>query len=320
MDTRKVQITGKSTYIVTLPKKWATMAQLESGSPVSMLYNEDGSLLIMPPAIKISKDIRKIKADKNVEQLKRDIIGLYIVGKYNTIEIQGPNISKEIRNGVKDLCKHLVGFEIVENMKSGIVIQNYLDTDEFTIQKGLKRMSSLVYLMLDELIMAFDGNDPSICKDIINRDDDIDRMFLLVSKQYVERLNFQRLSKNDNLSMIQAFYHRLAAGSVERIGDHISKIALHVEYTEMSDDARASMSEICHELQTIFMDAMESLRESNNSLANDVLTKAEEFNSKLVIAGQLSTDGSLEIIIDSFSRIRDYASNIAEHAIDLSQL
>lgn len=319
MDTRKVQITGKSTYIVTLPKKWATMAQLESGSPVSMFYNEDGSLLIMPPAIKISKNTRKMKADKSTEQLKRDIIGLYIVGNYSTIEIQGP-IAKEIRTGIKDLCKHLVGFEIVENMESGIVIRNYLDTDEFTIQKGLKRMSSLVYLMLDELIMAFDDNDPSICADIINRDDDIDRMFLLVSKQYVERLNLQKVSKNDNLSMIQAFYHRLAAGSVERIGDHISKIALHVEYTKMSDDTRTSMSEICHDLQKIFMDSMESLRESDNTLANDVLKRAEELNSKLVIAGQLSTDGSLEIIIDSFSRIRDYASNIAEHAIDLSQL
>ncbi|WP_406657597.1 PhoU domain-containing protein [Methanolobus sp. ZRKC2] len=320
MDTRKVQVTGKSTYIVTIPKKWAVKSKLKSGSQLSILYAEDGSLIIKPPGFKEGKKTKKIKVDKKLEHLKRDIIGLYIVGDHQTIEIQGTGMSREFREQIKDICNRLVGFELVESNETTLIIQNYLDSDEFTIEKGIKRMSSIIYLMLDELFQAFEDNDRSICKDIIKRDDDIDRMFILVSKQYVNRMNLKKASKNDNLSLIEAFYYRLAGSNIERIGDHITKIALHYEYTDMHPEVLDSLKELCNELQKIFMDSVESLRESDNELANEVLENGEEFDSRLVIAGNLQAEDSIEIIIDSFSRIKDYASNIAEHAIDLSQL
>ncbi|TGC08754.1 AbrB/MazE/SpoVT family DNA-binding domain-containing protein [Methanolobus halotolerans] len=82
MDTRKVQVTGKSTYIITIPKKWAVRSKLKSGSPLSILYAEDGSLIIKPPAFNEGRKARMVKVDKKLEHLKRDIIGLYIVGNH----------------------------------------------------------------------------------------------------------------------------------------------------------------------------------------------------------------------------------------------
>jgi phosphate uptake regulator len=35
-EARKVQITGKSTYMITLPKKWALDVGLQPGSLVSL--------------------------------------------------------------------------------------------------------------------------------------------------------------------------------------------------------------------------------------------------------------------------------------------
>jgi len=320
MDTRKVQVTGKSTYIVTIPKKWAVKSRLKSGSPLSILYAEDGSLIIKPPGFKESRKTKKIKADKKLEHLKRDIIGLYIVGDHHMIEIQGENLSRDFREEIKALCTRLVGFELVESSDTTLVIQNYLDSDEFTIEKGIKRMSSIIYLMLDELEQAFGENDRLMCKEIIKRDDDIDRMFTLVSRQYVNRLNLKKASSKDALSLIEAFYYRMAGREIERIGDHITKIALHYEYTEIHLDVLLLLAELCGELQTLFMDSFESLRQADNELGNRVLENGEEFDSKLVIAGNMPVYDSIDIIIDSFSRIKDYASNIAEHAIDLSQL
>ncbi len=320
MDTRKVQVTGKSTYIVTIPKKWAVKSRLKSGSPLSILYAEDGSLIIKPPGFKESRKTKKIKADKKVEHLKRDIIGLYIVGDHHMIEILGENLSRDFREEIKALCTRLVGFELVESSDTNLVIQNYLDSDEFTIEKGIKRMSSIIYLMLDELEQAFGENDRTICKEIIKRDDDIDRMFTLVSRQYVNRLNLKKASSKDALSLVEAFYYRMAGREIERIGDHITKIALHYEFTEIHPDVLLLLAELCGELQNLFMDSVESLRQADNELGNRVLENGEAFDSRLVVAGNMPVYDSIEIIIDSFSRIKDYASNIAEHAIDLSQL
>jgi hypothetical protein len=68
------------------------------------------------------------------------------------------------------------------------------------------------------------------------------------------------------------------------------------------------------------MDSTEALRESNSDIANNVLGREDIFNKLLISAAQMPTEESIELIIDSFSRIKDYASNIAESAIDLSQL
>ncbi len=320
MDSRKVQITGKSTYVMTLPKKWALNSKLEAGSHISIFYQDDGSLLLKPPAAKPSKKAKKIKLNKQLDHIIRDIVGLYIVKDYQAIELIGDDISGEVRREIKELCHRLVGLEIVESSDKKIVIKNFLDTEDFTIEKGLKRMSSLVYLMLDELATVFMENDREMCGHIISRDDDLDRMFLLVSRQHVERLNLKKPSKHDNLNLVESFYYRLAANDIERIGDHISKISLHFSYITLPESVLSMLVELCQECRSLFMDSTEALRESNSELANDVLGREKKFNEKLIQASQLPTEDSVELIIDSFSRIKDYASNIAESAIDLSQL
>ena len=47
METRKVQVTGGSTYTVSLPKSWATDQGIEAGSEVEF-YPEEGSLFLTP--------------------------------------------------------------------------------------------------------------------------------------------------------------------------------------------------------------------------------------------------------------------------------
>ena len=48
METRKVQITGKSTYIISLPKPWVNKVKIRNGNSVIMIPRSDGTLLINP--------------------------------------------------------------------------------------------------------------------------------------------------------------------------------------------------------------------------------------------------------------------------------
>ena len=47
METRKVQVTGGSTYTVSLPKDWANQNDVSGGSVVEF-YPEEDSLLLTP--------------------------------------------------------------------------------------------------------------------------------------------------------------------------------------------------------------------------------------------------------------------------------
>lgn len=326
MDTRKVQITGKSTYIVTLPKKWAIESGLEAGSAVNISYQDNGSLVIAPPKPKktpATSKKKKIKKD-NIDEIKRDIIGTYIMGGYQFLEVKRKNRPKEVESMVRDLCRDLIGFEIVEVQDSKIVIQDFLDTEEFTIEAGLKRMSSLVFLMLNDLLDALQARDPEALRDTIARDTEVDRMYFLLSKLYISRLNLKKPSKSDRLNLIEAFYYRLAAGDLERVGDHTVKIARNLEKVELPEDGAARIGEIGRFAQQLVSDSVSSFRLSDVQLANKVLKQKEAFEEDLLglapVIGPLAVVPSIEIVLDSFSRIKDYAGNIAELTIDLSQL
>ena len=242
MDTRKVQVTGKSTYIVTLPKRWAVDSGLVAGSLVWVSYQDDGSITITPPAHESDPRMKRLTLDdtsvdgravKSTDAIMRDIIGAYVMG-YQVIEFHADHIPKEVKKKIKNISQNLIGVEVVEETDTRIVIQDLLDAGEFTMVTGLKRMSSLVFLMLDGLINYLKTKDDEILREVISRDDEVDRAYLLISKQFINRLNLSRVSRMENLSLIESFYYRLAAENLERIGDHAVKIADAFSHTGVS--------------------------------------------------------------------------------------
>lgn len=320
METRKVQITGKSTYILTLPKKWVTESVLGAGSLVSLSYQEDGSLVISPSTLRKPTSLKKLAMKESVDELKRSIIGAYIMGSCQFLEINGAGDRQEINNEIKELCKVLIGYEIVEIEGSRILIQDILDMDEFTIEAGFKRMSSLVFLMFTDLLDILRATDPEAIRDIIRRDEDVKKIFFLLSKLIISRLNLKKASKNDRLRLIEAFYYRLAAGELEKIGSLIVKIAHDLERVNFSGEEAEKLLGLGLFTQQFIQDSVNSLRLSDVKLANNVLKGKETFDAKLPVPNGLATGPALEIITDSFSRIQDYARNIAELTVDLSQL
>lgn len=141
-----------------------------------------------------------------------------------------------------------------------------------------------------------------------------------VSKQFINRLNLGRILKIDELSLIESFYYRLAAGNLERIGDHAVKIADAFSHTDVPD-AALGIRESVGVSQNLVTNSIESLMKSDASLANDVLSKND--TAKKLLSKSMTTaaaTSSSEIVFDSLIRTGDYAANIAELAIDLSQL
>lgn len=84
----------------------------------------------------------------------------------------------------------------------------------------LKTMGKLAMLMLEDLNNAIRNKDLPLIKEVIERDEDIDDL-------YVNIINTSYLIDNDPFVAGQA---HLAARHLERIGDHISNIAESVYY------------------------------------------------------------------------------------------
>ncbi len=328
MEARKVQITGKSTYMITLPKKWAVDVGLQPGSLVSITYRDDGTLLLTPTMTQPYISRKRLKIDGDMNELKMDIIGAYVMG-HQFIELHASLIPQEIGKEVKELCKNLIGSEIVEETRNKIVIYDILNPGEFTIEKGLKRMYALVSGMLKDLIEFFEMRiDEEMLSEIVAGDEEVDRVYLLILKQFIRRLKAGWVSREDQLDLVEAFHYRLAADNIERIGDHTVKIANTLRSIDFNKDVPRDITGRLVEVGKDSLDSIEksvvSLRSTDTKLASRVLSNNARLKEKLSELNRMTiaTPNALPlgIITDSISRIGDYAENIAELAIDLHQL
>ncbi|MEM2987984.1 MAG: AbrB/MazE/SpoVT family DNA-binding domain-containing protein, partial [Candidatus Bathyarchaeia archaeon] len=90
-EVRRIQFTGKSTYIVSLPKKWVTSLGLKAGSQI-IVSQQNSSLILTPkemarPPTRPVEATIKISGKDHPDMIARAIVSSYLVG-YNYIKVQ----------------------------------------------------------------------------------------------------------------------------------------------------------------------------------------------------------------------------------------
>ena len=127
-ETRKIQFTGKSSYIVSLPKQWITDLGLKQGDQIRMIRKGSSTLELYPP--KFETRIQK-KEDATIEidaeedsSIIRKLISLYFLG-FKTINVKPKTgrLSPNQRNTEKEAVKRmLMGSEIISDSSAGITV------------------------------------------------------------------------------------------------------------------------------------------------------------------------------------------------------
>ena len=143
MEGRKLQLTGGSTYVVSLPKPWIVATGLRAGDTVFLDSMADGSLTVLPrPAEKAPprKKVFEVKGAETRDHLLRKLIGAYISG-FGIIEIRSkPEEAPFVRRVTREFCRMAIGPEIIEETRTATVIQDLSDPAELSPEKCLRRM------------------------------------------------------------------------------------------------------------------------------------------------------------------------------------
>ena len=89
---RRLQVTGGSTYTVSLPKTWIDELQLKKNSSITLVKNRNNSItLFQEEQNKKTNAIALIGKSDSKESIRRKIIAMYLSG-YKTIEIKTKGI------------------------------------------------------------------------------------------------------------------------------------------------------------------------------------------------------------------------------------
>ena len=182
INQRRVQRTGGSTYTISLPKNWAVDNKITAGS-VLTFYPEGSSIILTTEnnsersegAVKISK------MDKG--EIIRSIFSMYVSG-FEVIKLESGQITVDQRRTIRDATRQLVGVEIVEETAGYIKLQDLLDNSEMPIRGTVERMQSMVLSMLSDAMESVIKNDIELAEDVIERDNDVDRLWFVVSRAF----------------------------------------------------------------------------------------------------------------------------------------
>ncbi len=292
---------------------------------VSLQARPDGKLLIDPVLEeRVIKTKRIDVTGREVKALERDIIAAYLYG-YDRIEFSSKRILAEQKKVIRKVCYKLIGPEIIEESSSCVVIQDLLNPDELSIKKGVHRMFLIAGSMQKDAVRALKTVDHDLALDVSQRDDEVDRLCLLISKQFRSILCGGRMPDSAETSIEEYHEFRMAASPLERIADHAQRIANVA--SKMQPPVNDNVIEDIETLNNAYMElvkqSVEALFDADTSLANQVIdsvdnmrAQVEELHASILKLESHEIMISLGTVVDSLSRIGDLGSNIAEIAIN----
>jgi phosphate uptake regulator len=333
-ETRKLQFTGGSTYIISLPKKWIDQNQLTKGSVIKIREEEGGVLSIIPTETatqqKLDEATIKVALKANPDSVIRKTVSAYLVG-YNLIHVKAESqkqLSAKQRNEIKNFSRNmLVGTEIVTDTPKELTLQVLLSYPELSIQSALRRMSIITSSMHRDAMTALKEFDHQQAKEVATTDNEVDRFNLYIVRQLKTAIQIPRIIKEIGLRNARdCLGYRLVTKSVERAADHAANIAenalqLHKKLDEETIDCLEEMSAIAiNMIET----SIESLYRQDYALAETIVEKIADIvllEKKAVVSSQkINVEDApyLRLVIESIRRTAEYASDIAEIVLNLT--
>jgi phosphate uptake regulator len=333
-EQRKLQITGGSTYILSLPKDWVTKNQLKKGSAMTLREEEDGSLSVLPSKLekqqKQDEAFIRVSPNDNTEAVMRKAISAYLVG-YNVLHIKGQGqsqLSSKARNHLKNFARnYLVGTEIVIDTPTELTLQVLLNYSELTVHSALSRMSIIASSMHKEAINASKKLDYQAAKSIIETDKEVNRFGLYIVRILKLAVTNSRIVKEIGLnSPRDCLGYRLIAKSVERTADHATKIAENTLL--LRDTMKKELQDRIDSMSGLgilmFDSSIEALFKRDYNLAESVIEKipqVQKLEREAVLCSQVARIeevANVRLIIESVRRTAEYASDISEVVLNLN--
>jgi phosphate uptake regulator len=334
-EIRKIQFTGRSTYILSLPKRWMSEMRLKAGDPVTIVREANNYLSIIPSAIRNPNTIDEanstVLSTESSNTIKRKVVSMYLAG-YNIINLKSKTgrILPSQRDAVRDVVRrNLVGTEIIADASEIITIQVLLSLPELSINTAVRRMFLIAAAMHRDAMLALTELNYELAEAVIKSDDEVDRFSLYILRNLVIATQNERILQEIGLRKpSDCLSYRVAVKSIERIADHASSIAdkCVAIKDKIDKDALQHIDNMSKRSLALITDSVEAFLRRDYSLADSIVDKANDMrlveNEVLsyIDNSESSSNGArglnIKLILEDLRRTAEHASDIAEAAMN----
>jgi len=319
LELRKAQETGGGTLLISLPKRWAERNNIHKGSLLSIEERADGYLILGSSYEPEKAGELAIKYPSSM--IIREITEGYLLG-YDSLVIQAnKRISPVDRERIRQTVRRFIGLEIMEEDASRMVIQCLLEPSSLLLDKILRREHIISSSMHQDALTSVVEKDMHLARVVGERDEEVDRLYFLIVRVLRSAVQNPSLAEKLRISPIDCLDYRLAAKSMETIGDcstDIAEVAIRMARTEMPPKIRETLLELNRTVSEVHGKAFDALIGKNIKLAD---AATEERRKSLTLLRELDRATAqqcselipfLSSLISNISKISDAAGDIAD--------
>ena len=330
-DVRKVQFTGRSTYVLSLPKKWIEEMHVKASDQVTLVRELDNSLSIIPIFTGTRESLNEVTTfvspSESGNTLRRKVVSIYLAG-YNIIhlKIKSGRMNPALRDAVRELVRrNLVGTEMIADASDNITLQVLLSLPELSVNTAIRRMYLIASSMHKDAMSALAELNYELAKEVILSDDEVDRFSLYVFRNLVMAMQNGRVLREMGLKKpSDCLSYRVAVKSIERIADHACSIAdkAITLKDEIPKDSLQKIDKMSHLALTVLNDSVEALLRRDYQLADKTVDNAKNIRTledevlKAIEKDKVRDPANIKLALEDIRRTAEYASDIAEAAMN----
>jgi phosphate uptake regulator len=342
---RRVQSTGRGSYIISLPKEWVQDIGLKRGSEIAFNLEPDQSLTLMPRKIrektedeegnKLKEYYISVDPEEDMQSTLRLIQALYVISAdIMRIHFKGtadPSKCKaEIKNFAKDT---FLGSEVIEETDDEITLQILIRQSEFPIEKAVRRMSIIALSANKDAVAAMKSRDKLLYQNVVNACHDVNRLGLYAVRQLKFGIEHGMYRELGFRTPKEFLLYRIIVNDIKNMGEDALNIVNNLAtFQKLVDDQllfikdpideevygqMLSFNATAHQL---FEDATKAMFKRDYNDAEKLIPKREGYvtleNDLIRLMSSKKLDPNiasiLRLVMDSSRRILDYGQNIAE--------
>lgn len=333
---RKVQLTGTSTFAISLPKDWAVKHGIAAGRELNLEETGEGALLIKTTQAEAApKEVAvAVGGYRDSQELMRTIFSRYLAG-YDIIRVVSSEpIGQEVHDVVLAVLGFTIGLEITEESERELVLQNFFSHAGFSLRKMIKRAEMIAYDMQKTSFAAVLRNDEALAQAAEERDAEVNKIYFLVRRELELASRDSALLRSLGLESRDSMTHLILIRNIEHIADAARRIGrnLGIAPKELADNRFVKEIDKANlESMELTRTAVEAFFSRDVPRAHAIIRRCHELKAEIDVMRKemfgkilrqkevemLSNMRSIAVLIQT---IIDHAAEIAELVVDREAL
>jgi phosphate uptake regulator len=342
---RRVQCTGRGSYIISLPKEWVQDIGLKRGSEIAFNLEPDSTLTLIPRKIrekteeaqgnKLKEYYISIDPQEDLQSTLRLLQALYVISAdIIKVHFKGSTDATQCKTEIKNFAKDtLLGSEIIDETNDEITLQILVKHSEFPIEKAVRRMVIVALAAHRDVILALKGDNQELFRNVISAQHDSNRLGQYVVRQLkfgIEHSMFRELGFRTPKEFL---LYRIIVNDIKDIGENAINIMNNVVHLQklVSDQLLFVKDPIDEEVYSqitnfntlahqLFEDAIKAMFKRDYNDAEALIPKRQSYVKlendliRLISSKKMDPNMSaiLRLALDSSRRILDYGQDVAE--------